>query len=367
MDFFSLRIKKIISETPDTKTFEFEIPDTLIDRFAYKQGQYVTLRADIDGESVRRSYSMSSSPLENRLAVTVKKIEGGRMSNWLHENLEEGRELAVAPPEGRFYNELDPEKRRTYYFFGAGSGITPLMSIARTILEGEPMSAVFLLYGSRDEEHIIFLEALDAMSERYAGQFFVEHILSRPAKRKTTGGLLSFFKKSSVNWSGQIGRVDARTAVEFLNRNEPQTPLEDCLYYICGPGDMADNVRAALQARGIAPKQIYTEYFVNAGQTPGAGAPSGDRVPMIVHLKGQVIELDGAKETPVLDSLVAAKYDPPYSCTSGACSTCMAKVLKGSVKMDVCYALDDAEIKAGFCLTCQAKPTSEALEITYDY
>jgi len=367
MEFYPLKIKKIIRETPDTITLEFEIPVDLQDIFSYQQGQYVTLRQQYEGQELRRSYSMSSSPLEKRLAVTVKKVEGGRMSNYLHDVAKEGHALEVAPPDGRFYNTLHPEKRRTYYLFGAGSGITPLMSILKTILEGEPMSAVFLLYGSRNEESIIFSDELDRLTERYDGQLHVEHILSQP-KKAGSGGLLGMFRKSSSNWQGKTGRIAPRAANVFLDDNMARGPEDDCMYYVCGPGSMADDVKAALLTRGIPAKQIHVEYFVNANHVPGdiadTGATTGKRI--IVHLKGQRIELPMPDGATILDVLVKEKYDPPYSCTAGACSTCMAKVINGKVKMDACYALDDDEVKDGYILTCQSRMDSQVVELTYD-
>lgn len=370
MDFFQLKIKNKTPQTPDTVTIEFDIPDELCDFFNYKQGQYITIKHYIEGKELRRSYSMSSSPLENRLAITVKKIKGGRVSSFLHDRAQVGDTLEIAPPEGRFFNDLDPEKRRTYYLFGAGSGITPLMSIIKTTLESEPMSSIFLLYGSRNEENIIFREELDGLSRRYAGQFYLEHILSQPVKEKSGGGMFSVFKKSSINWQGKIGRISTRVVHNFLDENMPHGPESDCLYFICGPGDMADTVKATLLGRGVGAQQIHTEHFVNANHIPGefeTGTPGmGGEKRVIVHLKGQRIEMCVPDGATVLDVLVKAKFDPPYSCTAGACSTCMAKLLSGKVRMDSCYALDDEEVKAGYILTCQSHLESEVAEISYD-
>jgi len=367
MNFHTLTISKITPETPDTVTVEFQLPDELRDVFAFTQGQHVTVRRDIGGHEVRRSYSMSSSPLEQRFAVTVKKVAGGRMSAFLHDSMKPGDTLEVAPPDGRFFVKLDPEKRRTYYIFGAGSGITPLMSILRTTLEAEPMSVIFLLYGSRDEENIIFRDELERLSERYTGQLFVEHILSRP-KKEATGSFLGLFKKYTANWSGKTGRIDARAAGTFLDENMPHGPEGDCHYFVCGPGSMTDTVKAALVARGISEKQIHTEHFVNASHTPGefSAVPGGTGAKLIVHLNGKRIETSIPPGATILDVMVKEKYDAPYSCTAGACSTCMAKVLNGKVKMDACYALDDEEVKAGYCLTCQARPETDVVEVSYD-
>ncbi|MBL7783318.1 MAG: ferredoxin--NADP reductase [Saprospiraceae bacterium] len=367
MDFYQLAIKSVTPETGDTITLEFELTPELTPIFQYKQGQYITIRHEMDGHELRRSYSMSSSPLDNRLAVTIKKVEGGRISSWLHDHAKAGDILEVAAPQGRFYNDLNPEKRRTYYLFGAGSGITPLMSILKTVLESEPMSAVFLLYGSRNEEQIIFRDALDQLSERYNGQLHVEHVLSRPKKESGGGGLFSIFKKSTTNWKGKTGRIDGRTTGHFLDENMPHGPESDCIYFICGPGGMTDTVKTALLGRGIDTKQIHTEHFVNAGHVAGefyATDAGGKRV--IVHLKGQKIELTVPDGATILDVLVKEKFDPPYSCTAGACSTCMAKLISGQVKMDACYALDDEEVKAGYILTCQSHPETAVVELSYD-
>jgi len=367
MDFFELKIKSKTTETPDTVTIELDIPDELRDLFTYKQGQHLTFRFNFDGRELRRSYSMSSSPLENRLAVTVKKVSGGRASTFLHDQAKVGDTLEIAAPDGRFFTELNPDKRRTYYLFAAGSGITPLMSIIKTTLEAEPMSAIFLLYGSRNEESIIFRDELDRLSERYVGQLHVEHVISQPRKESTGGGLFGVFKKSTTNWQGKIGRITGRIANAFLDDNMAHGPESDCIYFVCGPGDMADSIKASLLGRAIPAKQIHSEYFVNATHTPGdiaEGASGGKRV--IVHLKGERIEMPVPEGATILDVLVKAKYDPPYSCTAGACSTCMAKLINGKVKMDACYALDDEEVKAGYILTCQSHLETEVVELTYD-
>jgi len=369
MQFYPLTVTRIHLETADTRTIEFHVPEELSDLFAYQAGQYVTLRHTLGDQEVRRSYSMSSSPLEKRLAITAKKVRGGRMSTYLCDVLREGDTLQVAPPEGRFVTSFDAERRRTLYLFGAGSGITPLMSILKTALEAEPMSTIFLLYGSRDEDNIIFRDELHALAQRYAGQFNVEHILSRP-KKTEAGSFLGLFKRYTSHWNGRTGRITGQVVQQFLEENPPHTPPKDCDYFICGPGNMADVVKAALLAQGVESKQIHTEYFVNATHTPGefTETPSGANgsARLIVHLHRTRIETVVPPKATILDVLVKEKHDVPYSCTAGACSTCMAKVLQGKVRMDACYALDEEEIKAGYCLTCQAHPESEVVEITYD-
>lgn len=369
MEFYALKVKQVIPETADTVTLEFEIPEDLREKFTYKQGQHITIRIQQDGRELRRSYSMSSSPLEKRLAVTVKKVAGGNVSVFLHDVVKPGDTLEIAAPDGRFFSPLNPDKRRTYYLFGAGSGITPLMSILKTVLEGEPMSAVFLLYGSRDEESIIFRDELERLTERYAGQLHVEHVLSRPKKESAGGGLFGMFKKSTTNWQGKTGRIASKAANEFLDENLAQGPEDDCRYFICGPGNMTDTVKSALMGRGIQPKHIHTEHFVNASHLPGefqtTGGQGGEKK-VIVHLQRKRIELLVPPEATILDVLVKEKYDPPYSCTAGACATCMAKLISGKVTMEACYALDDEEVKAGYILTCQSHPETENVELTYD-
>lgn len=367
MQFNDLKIKSKVQETADTVTIELDIPGELAAAYEYRQGQYVSVRHEHQGRELRRSYSMSSSPLDGRLAITVKKVKGGVVSSFLHDTVQAGDTLSVSTPEGRFNVALDPEKRRTYYLFAAGSGITPIMSILKTTLEREPMSTIFLLYGSRNEEQIIFREALDHLSQRYSGQLFVEHILSQPVK--SGGGLFGMFKKSSDNWKGKKGRINASVTATFLEDNMPYGPESDCIYFVCGPGDMADQVEQALKERLIPASQIHSERFLNAHHVPGEiapGAPTEGGARLIVHLRGERFETSVPAGQTILDVLVREKRDAPYSCTSGACSTCMARVLDGKVKMDACYALDADEVKAGYCLTCQAKPETDSVEITFE-
>lgn len=362
MNFYPLSIKNIRKETEDAYSLIFDVSDDLSSTFHHKAGQYVTLRTEINGEDIRRPYSINSRPGDPDFSVTIKKVKGGKMSHHLSA-CKAGDTLMVSEPEGHFTVIPEHSLKRSLYFIAAGSGITPVMSMIQSVLEDEPKSICYLLYGSRNEQQIIFKDSLEKLSEKYSGQLFVKHVLSNPITTKASG-LSGWFGKKETSWSGDKGRISPSVLAAFLADFPGQ---KDKQFYICGPGDMIENVEKHLLLEGFVSQQIHKEFFTPAAKKSASTTQSAEGTSRVaVILKGQQHHFDIPKNKIILDVLVEKKLDPPYSCTSGACSTCIAKVTSGQVKMDTCYALEDDEVAAGYILTCQAKAVSEEVSLTYD-
>ena len=363
--FYNLTVKKIVRETADAVSLFFDVPSDLAENFKFVQGQHLTFKMALNGAEQRRAYSICTSPLEKELAITVKKVTKGVVSTHLCDKIKVGDVIETMPPLGRFFTPLSIDARKDYYLIGAGSGITPMMSILKTVLEGEPMSRVHLLYSNRNEDSIIYKQELSNLQHKYEEQLVVEHILSQPKKEKS-GGLSGLFSKGKTSWTGKVGRIDKTQVATFLKDNAPRAKVAE--YFVCGPAGMIDAANAALLDLGIDKKHIHIEHFNNVGAEvdPSVSAATIDGAAVKATLNGVTHNLVVPKGQKILDVMIKQKLDPPYSCTSGACSTCMAKVSKGTIKMDACFALDDDEIAAGYVLTCQAHPTSAEVELTFD-
>ncbi|MEZ4909699.1 MAG: ferredoxin--NADP reductase [Saprospiraceae bacterium] len=362
MDFFPLKISNIIIETPDTKTFVLDVPSDLKQNFSFFSGQYLTLSFNIFNEEYRRSYSICTPPHSGQLAVTVKSVVGGTVSNHMNKMLKIGDTISAMVPAGGFRLIPESDQKRQHYFFAAGSGITPVISMIETVLEDEPKSTCHLFYGSRNEHQIIFKTRLEQLISRYSGQFFVHYILSRPIKYKAKG-LLGLFGKKDVKWDGLTGRIDVTTLSNFF-KDQP-IKSERAIFYLCGPGDFISHIEVYLKSRNIEKNQIKKEYFLANTNSPKSTIMGLDSMAKIT-LRGETFSLQIPAGTTILEALKDDDKDPPYSCSSGACATCMAKVTKGSVTMDACYALEDEEIAKGFVLTCQSKPQSPEIELTFE-
>jgi ring-1,2-phenylacetyl-CoA epoxidase subunit PaaE len=352
--FYKLRIAEIVAETDEANSIRFEVPAGLEDVFRFKAGQHLSVRAEINGEEVRRNYSLCVAPSEEQLKVTVKRIAGGVFSNWVGDNLKVGDTLDVMTPHGSFTVDFDPKARRRYVAFAGGSGITPVMSLIKTALGTEPDSRFTLFYGNRDANSIIFLEALAALKDKHLGRFELYHFLSDEE------GDVDLF-------NGMLDRETCDEAIEHLV--DDLTSVD--AWFICGPGPMMDAAEAALNDRGVAKDRIHIERFL-------AGRPSAALAAQMAQLQEKAagltlsVTLDGRTrkveftEANILDSAREAGLPAPFACKAGVCATCRAKVTRGKVEMAARYGLTDEEIAAGYILTCQSVPVGEGVAVDYD-
>ena len=352
--FHRLRVAEIVPETDDANSIRFEVPDELKGAFAFKAGQHLTLRADIGGEEVRRNYSLCVAPDEGQLKVTVKRIAGGVFSNWIAEALKAGDELDVMPPHGSFTYPFEAGAKRRYVAFAGGSGITPVMALIRTALAAEPESRFTLLYGNRDSNSVIFLDALADMKDRYMGRFELYHFLSDEE------GEVGLF-------NGMLNQETCDAAVAALVGD----PGDVDAWFICGPGPMMEAAEASLKGKEVAHERIHLERFT-AGRPSAALAAAMAQaqaeaagLTMSVTLDGRTrrIEFDGQN---ILDSARDAGLPAPFACKAGVCATCRARVTSGKVEMAVHYGLSDDEVAAGYVLTCQSVPVGEGVAVDYD-
>jgi ring-1,2-phenylacetyl-CoA epoxidase subunit PaaE len=351
--FHALVIADVRRETEDTVSIAFGVPESLKSDYAYKSGQYLTLKAIINGQDTRRSYSLCSSPFENEWRVAVKRVENGVFSNFANDALKIGDSIEVMTPTGNFALTPQLNTSKNYALFAAGSGVTPILSIAKTVLKEEPNSSVTFFYGNKNFGSIIFREEIEALKNNYMDRLRVIHVLSR----------------ESLGNQIQKGRIDKAKCDDlygaFLKNEEIDA------VFVCGPEDMILGVKESMTQNGVDEKNVHFELFTAPGQkkTTEKVEPSGPSISSNVSIILDGDQLDIALESDgenLLDAAQRAGADLPFACKGGVCCTCKARILEGSARMDVNYALEKDEVEAGYILTCQAHPTSEKLVVSFD-
>lgn len=357
--FHALRVRAIEPDTPEAVIVSFDVPDDLRETFGFTQGQYLTLRTEIEGQDLRRSYSICAGVDDGELRVGVRKVKQGVFSNWINSALKPGDTVQVMAPQGRFFVPLDRESQRHHVGIAGGSGITPILSIMKTVLAREPRSRFTLIYGNRLLKSTMFKEEIEDLKNRYMQRLVLHHVFSDE------------FTDSPLNH----GVMNREKIAEFLAAVVPAERVDHV--YVCGPFQMNDEAEAALLAAGVPEEKIHIERF-GVAQPAGGAAPVGaviheaqpgdaDEAKVIIVRDGLKREIVFRKDQPsILDAASAAGLEVPFSCTSGVCGTCRAKVVEGEVRMERNFALDKNEVAAGFILTCQAHPTTERVVLSFD-
>ena len=351
--FHSLTISDIRKETEDTVSIAFEIPTDLRLDYTFKPGQYLTLKALIDGEDTRRSYSLCSAPHENEWRVAVKQIENGKFSTYANKKLTIGQSLEVMTPTGNFHAVIENNNSKSYVLFAAGSGVTPIFSIAKTVLNEEPNSNVTLFYGNKGFNSIIFREEIEALKNAFMDRLRVVHVLSR----------------ESLGNKIQKGRIDSKKIEELYKAFLDESTVDEV--FVCGPEEMIHSVKDFFHSIGLNDKNVHFELFSTSATKSKvvkkeSNQPSFASMVKVI-IDGDLIEVAMQSEgESILDAATKAGGDLPFACKGGVCCTCKAKILEGSAKMDVNYALEPDEVENGYILTCQAHPTSPTLTVSFD-
>ncbi|WP_340076163.1 ferredoxin--NADP reductase [Leptobacterium sp. I13] len=345
--FYPLKVKEIQRITPSAVMISFEIPENLKHVFSFTAGQYITIKKIVNGKEIRRSYSICSSHMDDLLRVGIKKVPKGTFSAYANDELQIGDVLEVHPPEGKFIFMPDPSKKRNLIAFAAGSGITPIMSIIKTVLEEEPNSSFVLVYGNKSVAETMFHEELLALIEKFTIRLSVYFIYSR----NTEDGAL-------------FGRID-RSMVNFILKNKYKEVAFDT-FYLCGPEEMIETVSEILKENTVSDKQIKFELFTTSNEEePSKDVPEG-KTKITIWVDDEETSFVMDKSQRILDAALAQKIDAPYSCQGGICSSCIARIKEGSATMVKNQILTDSEVAEGLILTCQANPDSETLVIDYD-
>lgn len=352
--FHTLRVKELIRETSDCVSICFDVPENIQHQFSYREGQNITIRKTINGEEVRRSYSICTAPHEHTLKVAVKKVQDGLFSTYANEELRVNDTLDVMPPTGRFTSHHSLTKAPSYLAIAAGSGITPVISIIKHTLHSNPDSSFTLVYGNKNRSSIIFFEELEQIKNKYLTRFNLINILSR----------------ERMDAEIQYGRIDAEKMAAFgklLNYQQFEAA------FLCGPEKMIFEVADFLEGQGMKKDNIHFELFAAAGSVKNKSTVKeqteavGPKSKISVRLDGRTFDFDLAFQgKSILDAALQQGADLPFACKGGVCCTCRAKLLEGQVKMDVNYALEKEEVEQGFILTCQSHPLTDKVVIDFD-
>jgi len=357
LKFYPLKVKDVRPETADCVSVSLEVPAELAENFKFAPGQYLTFRRHFDNAEVRRSYSICSTPKDGELRVAIKRVEQGKFSTFAHGELKAGDVLDVMPPMGSFTAKKTETKHKEYLAFAAGSGITPIMSIMKTVLEEEPDSSFTLVYGNRSKNSIIFREAIEALKNKYMLRLRVYHVLSREYMD------IPLFS----------GRIDAEKCGEFCKTLIDVTTTDEA--FICGPEDMILSVRQKLIDLGMPSGHVHIELFTSPDQPKAAHEKwasshkntNGPASKVSITLDGTTFDMEVPfNGESILDAALKAGADLPYACKGGVCCTCRALVTEGEVEMEVNYALEHDEVEKGYVLTCQSHPRTERVVIDFD-
>lgn len=345
--FLKLIIKEVKRETADAVSILFNVPEELKSDYKFIAGQYINLKLTLDNQEIRRAYSICSAPDSGELRIAVKAVKNGLFSQFANTKLKAGDVLEVGQPEGKFTFEPDPERQRNYAAFAAGSGITPVLSIIKSVLKNEPKSSFVLVYGNKTPESTIFHQELHDLQLQYVGRFFVHYVYSQA---KAENALFGRIEKSAVNF--------------VLNNKHKELQFDK--FFLCGPEDMINTVSNVLKEKNVKESAIKFELFTSSSEEHAIQGSQEGHTKITVLVDDEETTFEMSKKQTILDAALKQGVDAPYSCQGGICSSCLGRVTKGTAEMTKNSILTDGEIAEGLILTCQAHPTSETIYVDYD-
>lgn len=350
--FHKLKISDIRKETADCVSVAFDVPADLKGEYKFIQGQYLTFKLFLNGEEIRRSYSICSSPLENEMRVAVKKVAGGKGSNFINDQVKVGDEMEVMTPMGSFHSPMSSVHKKNYVLFAGGSGITPMLSIVKTVLQSEPGSSLQLFYGNLNEESTVFRNELNGLAEKNPARFKIYHILDKPASS------IPDLHKGMMTEEKVKELLSAYVNLKLDNE-----------FFICGPKPMMDNVKKVLEDQKVEKSRIHIEYFTSAIDAPEKTVSASEKIISQVTIVQYGIETTfelASTGKAILDAAIEHGVDAPFACKGAVCATCRGKVIEGKVHMNKNFALTDSEVAEGYILTCQSHPITPVVKVDYD-